>query len=109
MEHTRRSPRYPMKGAIALAGDDRQSQGNLINLSTGGCAVESETLMQRGDYLVLRVYLSNHDLPVEVDLAAVRWSRGREYGLEFIRIRNEVQQQLRQILATGASALQLGL
>ena len=94
----RRAPRVAMQGAISMSGDDGTSQGTLLNLSTGGCAVESETLFQKGDYLGVRVHIPDHEPPVEVDLAAVRWSSGREYGLEFIRIRDEVQKQLRALL-----------
>ena len=94
----RRAPRIAMQGDISMSGDDGTSQGTLINLSTGGCAVESETLFQKGDYLGVSVHISDHEPPVEVELAAVRWSSGREYGLEFIRIRDEVQKQLRALL-----------
>ena len=87
-----------MKCAIDLSSDDGPGSGNLINLSTGCCAIESETLFQRGDYLGLRVYLPNQEMPVEVEVAAVRWASGREHGLEFIRIHDDVQKRLRAIL-----------
>ena len=95
---SRRSPRFTLAGEIALSAEGQTSQGTLINLSTGGCAVESDILFQKGDYLGLRVYLAEQDAPVDVDLAAVRWSSGHEYGLEFIRIREEVQKRLRTLL-----------
>ncbi len=96
---SRRAPRITVQGAVAFSSDDsNSSQGSLLNLSTGGCAFECETLFQKGDYLGLRMYLQDQDLPVEVDLAAIRWSSGREYGLEFIRVRQEVQRRLRSLL-----------
>ncbi len=94
----RRAPRFEIQGAVAFSLDDSSSQGSLLNLSTGGCAFECETLFQKGDYLGLRMYLQDQDLPVEVDLAAIRWSSGREYGLEFIRVREDVQKRLRSLL-----------
>lgn len=102
----RHSPRFRMEGDIAFQADDRLVEGTLLNLSTGGCAVTSSTLFHKGEYLELRVYLPDYDPPVEVDLAAVRWASGQTCGLEFIRIKNEMQQQLRHILSLGqASAL----
>lgn len=98
---SRRAPRFPIQGAVAFSADDQTSRGSLINLSTGGCAFECETLFQKGDYLGLRMYLPDQDLPMEVDLAAIRWSTGREYGLEFIRIRDDVQKQIRSVLLAG--------
>ena len=95
---SRRSARIPLQAAISVSGEGGTSEGTLINLSTGGCAVETETLYQKGDYLGVRVHIRDHEPPVEVELAAVRWASGRECGLEFIRIRDEVQQQLRELL-----------
>lgn len=96
---SRRAPRVAIQGAVAFSSDEASTHGSLLNLSTGGCAFECETLFQKGDYLGLRMYLPDQDLPVEVDLATIRWSSGREYGLEFIRIREEVQTRLRALLA----------
>ncbi len=101
--HVRRSYRFPMQGVIDFAADDQKSRGALINLSTGGCAVESETVLQKGDYLELLVQLQNSELSLRVDLAAVRWSTGREYGLEFIRVRDETQKLLRSLLQAELS------
>ena len=98
---SRRAPRFTMQGAVAFSSDDSSSQGSLLNLSTGGCAFECETLFQKGDYVGLRMYLRDQELPVEVDLAAIRWSTGKEYGLEFIRIREEVQKRLRTLLTAS--------
>ncbi len=94
----RRSQRFQIQGAIALSTDGGNTEAALVNLSTGGCAVESDTLFQKGEHLELRVYLPNEEPPLQVDLARVRWSSGRAYGLEFIRIRDEVKKQLRGIL-----------
>ncbi len=37
---------------------------------------------------------------MKVDLAAVRWSEGREFGLEFLRMQPEEQQRLRRFVST---------
>lgn len=101
---SRRAPRIAIQGAVAFSADDNTNQGSLLNLSTGGCAFECETLFQKGDYLGLRMYLQDQDLPVEVDLAAIRWSSGREYGLEFIRVREDVQRRIRELLTASRHA-----
>ncbi len=105
--HVRRSYRFPMQGLIDFSADDQKSQGALINLSTGGCAVESEIVFQKGDYLELLVQLQNSELSLRVDLAAVRWSTGHEYGLEFIRMRDETQKLLRSLLQAELSKTSL--
>ncbi len=56
--------------------------------------------MQRGHYFALRVVLPDQAVPLKVDLAAVRWSEGREFGLEFLRMQPEEQQRLRRFVST---------
>lgn len=95
----RHSPRFHRDGGIAFQIEGQPGEGTLINLSTSGCAVRCETTVRKGEYLELRVYLTDSAPPVEVDLAAVRWSRGMECGVEFIRITRDMQRQLRHLLA----------
>ncbi len=52
--------------------------------------------MQPGNYFLLRVMLPAQTVPMRVDLAAVRLSSGREFGLEFLRVQPEVQVRLRR-------------
>ncbi len=66
------------------------------NLSTGGWKVGSKHSVQPGNYFLLRVVLPAQAVPMRVDLAAVRLSSGREFGLEFLRVQPEVQARLRR-------------
>jgi len=81
-------------------------EGLLIDLTIKGCRVESDVRVQTGNQLELRVYLPDHDSSLDVESSAVRWSRGREFGLEFVRMRSEAQKLLHQVvtgLEGGAS------
>ena len=82
-------------------------EGVLIDLSIEGCRIESDVRVQTGNQLELRVYLPEHDFSLDVESSAVRWSRGREFGLEFVRMRSEAQELLHQVvkgLENGTSA-----
>ena len=94
----RDSHRFFLDGGIAFHIEGRPGEGTLINLSTSGCAVRCGTAVRKGEYLELRVYLTEAAPPVKVDLAAVRWSHGMECGVEFIRITSDMQKQLRHLL-----------
>ncbi len=90
------------KGRISGAGTVR-------NLSMEGCKVEqalcdSGTRVYPGVQIELRLYLSDHVVPVEVDRAEVRWVKGQMFGLEFVRIAPEEQARLRHFLSTLAHA-----
>ena len=68
--------------------------------------MDSDQPVQRGHYFALRVVLPDQAVPLKVDLAAVRWSSEREFGLEFLRMQPEEQVRLRRFvstLETGAS------
>ncbi len=65
------------------------------NLSTGWWMLGSKHPVQPGNYFLLRVLLPAQAVPMRVDLAAVRLSSGREFGLEFVRMQPEVQARLR--------------
>ncbi len=66
----------------------------------GGCTVVSDKyvsgIMDR--CVEVRIHLPFHCDPLEVVQAVVRWFLGREFGLEFIRMRPEEQERLRQFL-----------
>ncbi len=92
--------RYPLQCSITFLGDYLVGEGTVRNLSTGGWKVDSDQAVQRGNYFALRVLLPDQAGPMKVDLAAVRWSSGREFGLEFLRMQPEEQVCLRHFIDT---------
>ena len=103
----RQSPRFLLQCPITYSGSNFAGVGTVSNLSTGGCKVGSPTPGNRGTYLELRIYLTGApEFPMKTDLAVVRWSREREFGLEFITLRPEEQERLYRFinaLETGQS------
>ncbi|MGH7204768.1 MAG: PilZ domain-containing protein [Nitrospiraceae bacterium] len=96
----RKNLRFAIQLPISFKGDRIAGEGVVFNLSLEGCAVGSDTSIQPGTYLELRIQTYQQELPVEVELAAVRWSEGQEFGLEFIRIMAEEQERLRRFVKT---------
>ncbi len=79
-------------------------EGTVHNTSTGGWKADSDQPVQRGNYFGLRVLLLDQAVPMKVDLAVVRWSSEREFGLEFVRMYPEEQARLRRFLSTLETA-----
>lgn len=96
----RKRLRFAVQLPLSFKGDKIAGEGVVYNLSLEGCAVGSDTSIQPGTYLALRIQAYQHELPIEVELAVARWSEGREFGLEFIRIKGEEQDRLRQFVKT---------
>jgi hypothetical protein len=73
-------------------------EGQAKDLSTLGCAIEADEPPPPQTYLQLELSLPDGEVPLEVQLAAVRWSHQRLFGVEFIAF-GEVQRiRLRKYL-----------
>ena len=97
----RRSPRLPVQCSIAYSGINFAGVGTVSNLSTGGCKVGSFKPVDTRTYLKLRLYFTaDTKLPIEDDLAQVRWSHEREFGLEFITMRPEERERLHRFVTS---------
>lgn len=91
--------------SFSPAGQLVQGEGILIDLTREGCRVKSDVRVQPGAQLELRMYLLDHDVLIAVELSAVRWANGGEFGLEFVRMRSEAQEQIHRVVnghETGA-------
>ncbi len=96
----RKYPRCDVEIPVYFSGQGKKGEGRLINLSMGGCAIESRVSVKSGSYLSLRLNLPDRKASVGVQLAPVRWSTGDAFGLEFIRMKDEAQAVLRGFLHT---------
>lgn len=92
-------PRFAMRCPAALSADGVKGMGQVLNLSQGGCAVESPVNLPIGSYVTLEIYLSTGGSPLAIDLARVQWTTGFEFGLAFIRMAHPSQQALQGFLA----------
>ena len=71
-------------------------EGKLLNVSQGGCAIESEKSLKTGDYVSLLIHPADQGQPIAIESAAVRWVRGRDFGVEFVKIRPGELERLTQ-------------
>lgn len=75
-----------------IAGD-----GQLKDLSVGGCRIQSPVTVPTGTKLELCIYTDNDPVPMIVDEAIVRWAQRGEFGLEFSAIRKDAQRRLTEL------------
>ncbi|MBA5873918.1 MAG: hypothetical protein GDA66_05140 [Nitrospira sp. CR1.2] len=61
-------------------------EGRLLDLSAEGCRVETQQELPVNTYLSMRLIVSPNEMPILVDLAAVRWSRGTVCGIQFLSL-----------------------
>ena len=93
----RKHTRFAVQLPVSFRGDQLSHGGTILNLSEEGCAITSETVVVAA-YLQLTMQLREREEPVQVDLAAVRWSVATRFGVEFIKIRPEEEERLKKFV-----------
>lgn len=89
--------RIPTQLPLVISGDQTRGEGVTIDLSMAGCAVESDARVAEGS--VVQLELQNAPAaPVSVDAAVVRSTRPKSIGLQFLRLREEERERLRQFM-----------
>jgi len=96
----RKHTRFAVQLPVSFSGDQCSGGGTIVNVSAEGCAVMSDTVADTAVYLQLSMRLRQQDEPVQVDLAAVRWSSAARFGVEFIKIRPEEEERLKTFVKT---------
>lgn len=91
----RKHVRFAVQLPVSFRGDQLPHGGTILNVSAEGCSITSETVAGVAAYLQLTMQLREREEPVEVDLAAVRWSSPTRFGVEFIKIRLEEEERLK--------------
>ena len=75
-------------------------EGELRDLSPGGCRVTSLVAVPVGAELECCVFSQDTGNPFTIEGATVRWSRLQEFGLAFTKVRPGVQRQIAQLCRT---------
>ncbi len=106
----RKDPRFPVQwplsfshSQISFRGIQINGSGKASDISARGCKLESDTTVDTGTYLEVRIQILDEGSPVEIDLAVVRWSRNEAFGLEFINMRPEEQERLQRYVKALAA------
>ncbi len=94
----REFPRFAVELPISFSGTVVAGGGIVSSLSNEGCTVRSDENVHPGTFLVLHIHLSEQYSPLAIELAVVRWSTGREFGLEFLRMASHERRRLLHIL-----------
>jgi len=94
----RKHPRFRIQFRSTFSGHQVNGEGKAIDLSRGGCKIESDLRVQAGTTLELRLYSPDLDWPMRVEQAAVKWARGQQFGLEFVHLLPKEEETLRRLI-----------
>lgn len=99
---TRRHVRVAVRLQSHFSSKGRRltGEGELRDLSPGGCRVTSLVAVPVGAELECCIFSQDAGNPFTIEGATVRWSRPQEFGLAFTKVRPGVQRQISQLCRT---------
>lgn len=98
--HERRvQPRFTTQFRSTFSGRNEEGQGRTLDISSGGCKIESDMTVAQGATFECRLHVPGLDWPLRIDEAMVRWIEGNTFGIAFTRIRPEELTKLKTVLA----------
>jgi hypothetical protein len=95
----RRTPRLRVQFCATFSSTDHvEGVGVMLDLSTGGCRIESAVQVPCGATLELRIDVPDVGAPVVVEAATVQWISDRLFGVAFFRISEQERARLDEVI-----------
>ena len=100
----RRPARVGMRcrSQFASSSQTLAGEGELRDLSPGGCRLKSSVKVPVGAKLVCWIFPHNGVEPLTIVGATVRWSHSQEFGLSFTQLPANVERQIARLCANPA-------
>jgi hypothetical protein len=92
-------PRFTAQFRSTFSGHRLEGQGRTLDVSAGGCKIESDVKVEQGAKVECRLHIPGLDWPLRIDEATVRWVDGNSFGIAFSRITPEECAKLKAVLA----------
>jgi hypothetical protein len=90
--------RVPAEFSLTFRGKQGDGKGRLVDLAIRGCAMETDEVVKRGEVLQVTLKMPNARPPVDIEAAVVRYSQGIRLGLEFLRMGEKSEKELREFV-----------
>ena len=92
-------PRFRVQFRTTFADTSRlEGKGLILDLSLGGCRIESPVPVVPGCSLELRIHVPDLERPIMIEAASVQWVSGLMFGLAFFRLKEYERQRLEQLI-----------
>lgn len=92
-------PRFTAQFRSTFSGQRQEGQGRTLDVSAGGCKIESDMKVEQGAKFECRLHIPGLDWPLRIDEATVRWIDGNSFGIAFSRITPEECAKLKTVLS----------
>lgn len=99
-EHKRVPVHYPVYFRPAFSTDTVLAAGTLLDLSIGGCTIETPVPVPKAFCLSMQIEVTEQEPPIQIENARVRTVNGKRLGLEFLSLRPEEEDRLRRLIVS---------
>lgn len=96
----RQQPRFTSQFRSTISGGQGEGQGRTLDLSIGGCMIETDFQIVVGASFECRIYVPGLDWPLRIDQAQVRWVKAKTFGIQFTKIQPDEEAKLKGVIAT---------
>ena len=98
LDESRVQPRFTAQFRSTFSGNQQEGHGRTVDISAGGCKIESDMKVEQGSKFECRLHIPGLDWPLRVDEAIVRWVGTNSFGLAFSRIAPDELVKLTSVL-----------
>jgi len=105
MIECREHPRITVDMQVFFSSTNKTDirEGTMFDLSARGCAVTSVSSVQPGSAVRILIRATDLGSPITIESAAVRWSQGGEFGVEFLGLSEIDQRRLHRLLQVATT------
>src|SRR5262249_37960984 len=94
----RQHRRIPAQLKSLLLGNSHEVEGVTLDLSIGGARIESDIAVFPGKQLRVRLVVPGEEELLSIDQALVRWVHEDTFGIEFLKLNKEDQDDLEELV-----------
>lgn len=105
-QEKRQQPRFTSQFRSTFSGGQREGQGRTLDLSTGGCKIETDLPVVVGASFECRIYIPGLSWPLRIDEAQVRWVKAKTFGIQFTKIQPDEISKLKRVIVSLNQELQ---
>ena len=102
----RQQPRFTSQFRSTISGGKGEGQGRTLDLSIGGCMIETDFPVVVGAAFECRIYVPGLDWPLRIDEAQVRWVKANTFGIQFKKLHPDEEAKLKRVIANLNEDLQ---
>ena len=99
VKEKRAHPRLTAQFRSTFSGGQREGHGKTLDLSDGGCRIETDYPIVPNSSFECRIYAPGLSWPLRIDEAQVRWVQGKTFGLQFVAMQPDERAKLKQVIA----------